>query len=124
MPLCSPACVCFLVLFAHSTSALAGSRTGERGSDDGLFDDPVGITVLGLSGEVAVTDRETGELGVQSDTWELGGRRPVYAEVIYATELGSSNRRLSVFSRQQLSGDEQVTEFSAATSGMRFEMRF
>ena len=73
---------------------------------------------------MAVTDRETGELGVQSDTWELGGRRPVYAEVIYATELGSSNRRLSVFSRQQLSGDEQVTEFSAATSGMRFEMRF
>ncbi len=78
---------------------------------------------LGYTG-MAVTDRETGELGVQSDTWELGGRRPVYAEVIYATELGSSNRRLSVFSRQQLSGDEQVSEFSAATSGMRFEMRF
>ncbi|RKQ89500.1 S8 family peptidase [Maricaulis maris] len=78
---------------------------------------------LGYTG-MAVTDRETGELGVQSDTWELGGRRPVYAEVIYATQLGSSDRRLSVFSRQQLSGDAQASEFSAATSGVRFEMRF
>ncbi|MDF1770033.1 S8 family peptidase [Maricaulis sp.] len=73
---------------------------------------------------MAVTDRETGELAVESDVWELGGRRPVYAEVIYVTELGSSDRRVSLFSRQQLSGDEQVSEFSAATSGVRFEMRF
>ncbi|WP_291845479.1 S8 family peptidase, partial [Maricaulis sp.] len=73
---------------------------------------------------MAVTDRDTGELAVERSVWELGGRRPVYAEVIYATELGSSDRRLSVFSRQQLSGDEQVSEFSAATSGLRFEMRF
>lgn len=73
---------------------------------------------------MAVTDRDTGELGVESDVWELGGQRPVYAEVIYAAELGSADRRLSVFSRQQLSGDEQASEFSAATSGVRFEMRF
>jgi len=72
-----------------------------------------------------VTDRETGELGLQSQTWELGGDRPVYAEFIYATGLAWNNANVSLFAREQMSGGEQeVTEFSSASAGLRLQMKF
>ncbi|BDX00548.1 S8 family serine peptidase [Maricaulis maris] len=73
---------------------------------------------------MAVTDRETGALGVQTETWELGGRRPVYTELIYSTPLGSDHSSLSLFARQNLSGEETSSEFSAATTGARLQLRF
>lgn len=47
--------------FALDTGAFirifAGSKTGEHGSGDGLFDTPMDVTVLGSEGEVAVADK-------------------------------------------------------------------
>lgn len=72
-----------------------------------------------------VVDRETGELGLQSQTWELGGERAVYAEFIYATRLGSDRAAMSLFAREQVSGSAQETlEFSQASAGLRLHLKF
>lgn len=73
---------------------------------------------------MAVTDRETGALSMQTEAWELGGDRPVYSELIYSTSLGSDQTSLSLFTRENLSGEVTSSEFSGTTAGARLQWRF
>lgn len=71
-----------------------------------------------------VVDRETGELGVVTDRWELGGMRPTYAEVLYATPLSAGDASLSLFTRFELSGEALSEERVGVMSGARYTLRF
>ncbi|MHA6287559.1 S8 family peptidase [Maricaulis sp. CAU 1757] len=71
-----------------------------------------------------VIDRETGELGTTSEIWQLGGTRPLQAELLYATPVFEGRADLSLFGRIDLSeGQIQVNE-TALVSGARFKIDF
>ena len=71
-----------------------------------------------------VTDRETGEMAVQTDRWELGGERPLLAEILYATPMFAGAADLSVFTRTEISGSSFDPETVGVTSGARFSFEF
>ena len=71
-----------------------------------------------------ITDRETGEMETQTETWRLGGERPLLAEVMYGTFLFNGSTELSVYSRYELSGDVAQEEFSGVTAGWRLSLDF
>ena len=72
----------------------------------------------------AVADRETGELGLETQRWALGGDRPLIGEVLYATGLLSGGAELSVFSRVELSGDHFQGFDPELASGLRLSVDF
>jgi len=72
-----------------------------------------------------VVDRETGALGEVTETWELGGDRSVYAELLYASPLPVNNAHLTVFAREQVSGSLQGGDsFAGATAGLSLQLKF
>jgi hypothetical protein len=72
----------------------------------------------------SVGDRETGELTFDTQTWELGGQRPLIAEALYATPLFGDHADLSVFTRVELSDGSFDQQASGLTSGARFKIDF
>lgn len=60
-----------------------------------------------------VTDRETGELGVTSETWRLGGERPLLAEAMYGALVFGETAELSLYSRFELAGDGETSAGTA-----------
>ncbi len=71
-----------------------------------------------------VTDRETGTMELTSETWRLGGERPLYAEAMYGMTLFDGSTDFNVYSRIELAGDDQYTEFSGVTAGGRITIEF
>ena len=71
-----------------------------------------------------ITDRETGEMGVTSETWRLGGERPLFAEVMYGTPLFDGSTQLSMYSRFELTGDQANGDVSGITAGWRLSHEF
>lgn len=66
-----------------------------------------------------VTDRETGTLGYDTQVWQLGGERPVYSELLYASPLPNGLGEASLFARQQVAGsalDHARNGFAAGAS--------
>ena len=59
-----------------------------------------------------------------TDRWELGGMRPTYAEVLYATPLSAGDASLSLFTRFELSGEALSEERVGVMSGARYTLRF
>lgn len=71
-----------------------------------------------------VVDRETGEIGIATDRWELGGERPLQFEVLYATGFRDGQVNLSLFSRAELSGSDASNGASGLASGASFRLKF
>tara|TARA_R110000868_G_scaffold51823_15_gene163926 strand:- start:16112 stop:18982 length:2871 start_codon:yes stop_codon:yes gene_type:complete len=71
-----------------------------------------------------ITDRETGDLGADVQTWELGGQRPLFAEVIYATPLLDGRADLSLFTRAELAGESSAQDVAGMATGARFRLEF
>ena len=71
-----------------------------------------------------ITDRETGEMVGETQTWRLGGERPLYAEAMYGATLFGGASEFSVYSRVELAGDSQYEEFSGVTAGGRITFDF
>jgi len=71
-----------------------------------------------------VSDLQTGELGVQTDIWELGGQRPLFAEFLYETPLWGERADLSLFTRTQISGESANQDITGIASGARFQIKF
>jgi len=71
-----------------------------------------------------IEDRESGDLTVASETWRLGGERPLFAEAMYGTTLFSGSTEFSLYSRFELSGDNQAQDISGFTAGWRVSLDF
>jgi hypothetical protein len=71
-----------------------------------------------------ITDRETGAMELTTETWRLGGERPLYAEAMYGTSLFGGSTDFSLFSRVELAGDDQYEEFSGVSAGGRLTFEF
>lgn len=73
---------------------------------------------------MGVADRSTGAFGLETQTWRLGGERPIVTELLYAVPLFGERGDLSLFARADLSG-QQFDGFDPATaSGIRFNLDF
>lgn len=70
-----------------------------------------------------VIDRETGELGVRTDEWRLGGERPLQAEILYGVDT-SEMSELTLYTRYAISGDDENEVFSGLTLGGQFRLEF
>lgn len=72
-----------------------------------------------------VADRETGELAPLTQSWDLAAERSVYAELLYTSRLGASDTYVSLFAREQMSGETAIAEtFSQASMGLSLQMKF
>ncbi|SDM55964.1 S8 family peptidase [Maricaulis salignorans] len=71
-----------------------------------------------------IVDRETGELGPDLQRWELGGERPLFAEVLYATPMFDGRADLSLFTRAELAGETSAQDVAGMASGARFRLEF
>ncbi|WP_417471208.1 S8 family peptidase [Maricaulis sp.] len=71
-----------------------------------------------------IVDRETGEVGLDSQRWELGGERPIFAELLYATSVLGGRADLSLFSRAQLAGEDSGEDITGMATGARFRLEF
>ncbi|WP_420432949.1 S8 family peptidase [Hyphobacterium sp.] len=71
-----------------------------------------------------VTDRETGTMEGTTETWRLGGERPLFAEAMYATSLIGGSTQFSVYTRAQLAGDAQAEDVRGITAGGRIRFTF
>jgi hypothetical protein len=71
-----------------------------------------------------VTDRDTGALGIVTNQWQMGGQRPVHAELLYATPLFDGHADLSLFGRLDLTEAEGRVETNELASGARFRLTF
>ncbi len=71
-----------------------------------------------------VVDRESGTLDVSTQTWRLGGERPLFAEAMYGTYLFSGSTEFSLYSRVEVSGDRQSDDISGFTAGGRLRFEF
>ncbi len=71
-----------------------------------------------------ITDRDTGAMELTTETWRLGGERPLYAEAMYGTSLFGGSTDFSLFSRVELAGDDQYEEFSGVSAGGRLTIEF
>ena len=71
-----------------------------------------------------VIDRTTGELGTDLQRWELGGQRPLFAELIYATPVFDGRADLSLFTRAELAGETSAEDVAGMATGARFRLEF
>ena len=71
-----------------------------------------------------VVDRETGAMGLDVQTWELGGQRPLFAELIYATPMFDGRADLSLFTRAELAGETSAQDVAGMATGARFRLEF
>jgi len=104
------------------------TRTGVFGGADALrlsIIQPLHLedgTITYAATEVA--DRQSGDLGVVSDGWALGGTRAVYSELLYATPLFDGAASLDIFGRASLSGQAGSADDLGIASGARFRLEF
>lgn len=75
-------------------------------------------------GSARVVDRQTGELGYQTDSWALGGERPLFAEFLYVAPILDGAGDVSVFTRAELSGDSAGQDVAGVASGVRLGFEF
>jgi len=71
-----------------------------------------------------VIDRETGALADQTDSWALGGERPLFAELLYVTPVLGGAGDISVFTRAELSGDSAGQDVGGVATGLRLGFEF
>ncbi|WP_417493882.1 S8 family peptidase [Maricaulis sp.] len=71
-----------------------------------------------------VVDRTTGELGTDLQYWELGGQRPIYAELLYARPLLDGRADMSLFTRAELAGETSTQDVAGMATGARFRLEF
>jgi hypothetical protein len=71
-----------------------------------------------------VTDRETGDIGAQTQQWELGGTRALFAEILYAAPVFDGRGELSVFARSELTEGIVNQDVAGLASGVRFDIKF
>jgi hypothetical protein len=71
-----------------------------------------------------IADRESGAMGLDTQTWELGGQRPLFAELIYATPLFDGRADLSLFTRAELAGETSAQDVAGMATGARFRLEF
>ncbi|WP_300530453.1 S8 family peptidase [Maricaulis sp.] len=71
-----------------------------------------------------IIDRDTGELGLVSQDWELGGMRPTVLEVMYASPLPGAQADITLFNRFEVSGEQISEQRVGLLSGVRFELKF
>ncbi|MEE2525091.1 S8 family peptidase [Hyphobacterium sp. HN65] len=71
-----------------------------------------------------IADRETGKMTASTETWRLGGERPLYAEAMYGNTLFDGLAGFSLYSRVELAGDSQYEDFSGVTAGGRLTLEF
>ncbi|WP_339746564.1 S8 family peptidase [uncultured Maricaulis sp.] len=102
---------------------------------DGIFTDADGVRVSLIqplhleSGAIEYTsgrviNRETGEIGIVTDRWKLGGERPLQFEVLYATGFMDGRADISLFSRAELSGSDASNGATGLASGASFRLKF
>ena len=111
-----------------SAFALSATRQGIFGRRDALrvsVSQPLHIEQGELAySTVEVIDRETGELGVAEQNFELAGEpRPLAAELLYATPILSGSGELGLFGRAEFQpeGELNVNQFAV---GSRVSVRF
>lgn len=71
-----------------------------------------------------VIDRSTGEIGIETDTWQLGSERAIFTEVLYATPVFGGAGDLAVFGRFEVAGGTIRDETGGLASGARFRFEF
>ncbi|WP_323763038.1 S8 family peptidase [Maricaulis sp.] len=107
---------------------ITARRDGVLGSSDALrfsLIQPLHVETGSLQYTAGrVTDRETGGIGITTQTWQLGGERPLQAEMLYATPLLDGAGNLSLFGRLDLSEGREVIQDPALVSGARFHFTF
>lgn len=103
-------------------------RDGVLGDDDALrvsLIQPLHIESGALEYTSArVIDRESGAMEVQTDSWSLGGERPLFAEVLYAAPFWSGAGEISLFTRAELSGETTGQDIGGVASGIRLGFDF
>lgn len=111
-----------------SAFALSATRQGLFGRRDALrvsLAQPLHIETGQLSyGSVEVIDRETGELGIGEQGFELNGEpRSVAAELLYATPILSGSGELGLFGQARVRPDSNlnINQFAVGT---RLAVRF
>ncbi len=72
----------------------------------------------------AVTDRETGALGVVSENWELGGQRRIISELLYSLPVPQENMTIDTFLRVDLTGQVVDNDPAGLGAGATFSWRF
>ena len=72
-----------------------------------------------------VTDRETGEINLVTDTWDLGtGPRQMAFEADYSIALNDGQMQVGAFSRYDLNDIDIDGRFDAVTVGARFAVTY
>lgn len=72
-----------------------------------------------------VVDRATGELGVVSQDWALGGgQRRLIADIEYALPIGDGNRELRLFGRLDMNNVDATGEYDAVAAGATYTGKF
>jgi hypothetical protein len=71
-----------------------------------------------------VVDRDTGALGLDTQVWQLGGERPLYTELLYATPLPGALGEASLFARQQVAGSAFDRARNGFAAGASMRLRF
>lgn len=71
-----------------------------------------------------VVDRQTGELAMSQQTWELGGDRSLQLEMLYATTLFEGQVELSAFNRFELNEARMGVGEETLASGVRLQVDF
>lgn len=113
---------------ASSSFQLSMNRAGVLKKHDGLrvsVIQPLHIENGSLTYDaMQVTDRETGEIGLQTQVWELGGTRALFAEILYSTPVFDGQGELSLFARSALTEGIVNQDVSGLASGVRFDIKF
>lgn len=107
--------------------AIAKSKLfGQKDSARITFSQPLHVERGSVDfNSVEVIDRQTGELGVVTQTIGLQSpKRSYVAEAIYRRPIMSSGAEVSLFGRARLGGDLRSDQESALTMGAAFRVRF
>lgn len=74
---------------------------------------------------VQVIDRQTGELGLVTERFDLpGSKRPLVGELQYARSMMDGQADLALFGRARLRGDQPIDQAAGVTAGARFTLRY
>ncbi|TGY87675.1 hypothetical protein E5163_14680 [Marinicauda algicola] len=73
---------------------------------------------------MGIADRQSGTLALDSQSWALGGQRPIAAELLYAIPLFGDRGDLSLFGRAMLAGEAGFEADREIASGLRFTLDY
>lgn len=79
--------------------------------------------VIEYSG-LAVTDAETGALGLQTQRWSMGGERPLAMEMLYGLDALDGRFSLNAFGRVEGPNADFQAQSASWAGGMRARLRF